>query len=227
MLWWIYRQIRLTGDCGFHNTPAIRKSEKNVTTFWMKWRKKFLFGSCFISWKSLNQQFYSFIHTKTQRGRKKRTGWLNRGITSAFRTLSIWSLQPTFTWPSFWEQKGQQRRTNINLLCSFIPLISSSHPLKMASCGSLLKSAVVGLALLMIVVESGPVGEINLSHTSHTKSLKWYIWHRIILLCICYMSTLGEKLASCCKKVNSQRITDPITGYMVQKASLSCVPAVM
>lgn len=97
-----------------------------------------------------------FIH------KEEKTGWLNRGITSAFRTLSIWSLQPTFTWPSSWEWKEQQRRTNINLLCSFIPLISSSHPLKMASCGSLLKSAVVGMALLVFVVESGPVGKIKL-----------------------------------------------------------------
>uniref|UniRef100_A0A3Q3VRR9 Chemokine interleukin-8-like domain-containing protein n=1 Tax=Mola mola TaxID=94237 RepID=A0A3Q3VRR9_MOLML len=37
----------------------------------------------------------------------------------------------------------------------------------------------------------------------------------------------GEKLATCCRKVNRREITEPITGFMVQKASRSCVPAVI
>ncbi|KAM4534418.1 uncharacterized protein PAE49_022625 isoform 2-T2 [Odontesthes bonariensis] len=36
-----------------------------------------------------------------------------------------------------------------------------------------------------------------------------------------------EKLASCCKTVNRREITEPVLGYLVQKASPPCVNAVI
>uniref|UniRef100_A0A671YC81 Chemokine interleukin-8-like domain-containing protein n=1 Tax=Sparus aurata TaxID=8175 RepID=A0A671YC81_SPAAU len=37
----------------------------------------------------------------------------------------------------------------------------------------------------------------------------------------------GEKLASCCQTVSGQEITEPITGYMLQRANAPCVRAVI
>uniref|UniRef100_A0A671YCA2 Chemokine interleukin-8-like domain-containing protein n=1 Tax=Sparus aurata TaxID=8175 RepID=A0A671YCA2_SPAAU len=36
-----------------------------------------------------------------------------------------------------------------------------------------------------------------------------------------------EKLANCCKTVSTKEITEPITGYMLQRANAPCVRAVM
>nr|BAM34025.1 CC chemokine 1 [Oplegnathus fasciatus] len=63
----------------------------------------------------------------------------------------------------------------------------------MVNCGSLLKSALVILALVA-VVQPG---------------------------------SAPEKLASCCKTVSNQKITEPILGYLVQTATPSCVRAVI
>ncbi|KAM8731181.1 uncharacterized protein AB9X84_025684 [Acanthopagrus schlegelii] len=37
----------------------------------------------------------------------------------------------------------------------------------------------------------------------------------------------GEKLAKCCQTVSNQEITEPITGYMLQRANAPCVRAVI
>ncbi|KAF1373264.1 hypothetical protein PFLUV_G00258620 [Perca fluviatilis] len=45
--------------------------------------------------------------------------------------------------------------------------------------------------------------------------------------CGSMLKTTAEKLASCCKKVTSEEITEPILGYMVQRANAPCVKAVI
>ncbi|XP_070841998.1 mucin-5AC-like [Chaetodon trifascialis] len=49
----------------------------------------------------------------------------------------------------------------------------------------------------------------------------------MVLVTLIVSGSAAEKLASCCKTVTRQEITDPITGYMVQKANLPCVRAVI
>ncbi|KAM3593796.1 uncharacterized protein V6R79_022049 [Siganus canaliculatus] len=63
----------------------------------------------------------------------------------------------------------------------------------MFSCGSLTKSLLVTVVVMVVVVESGGPG----------------------------------KLTDCCKTVSSEYITEPITGYLVQKAKPPCVRAVI
>ncbi|TKS87423.1 hypothetical protein D9C73_021547 [Collichthys lucidus] len=61
----------------------------------------------------------------------------------------------------------------------------------MVNCGTLLKSALVAI-LLVVAVES-----------------------------------TDEKLAECCETVSNVKITEPITGYMIQKRNAQCVRAVI
>lgn len=88
----------------------------------------------------------------------------------------------------------------------------------MISCGSLLKSALVAVIL---AVASGHPGKIVLH------------WNKVVLLFQLKVKTCftclfsDEKLASCCKKVNKLEITEPILGFLVQKANPPCVQAVM
>ncbi|TMS09214.1 hypothetical protein E3U43_014761 [Larimichthys crocea] len=63
----------------------------------------------------------------------------------------------------------------------------------MVNCGTLLKSALVAI-ILVVAVESGPT---------------------------------DEKLAECCETVSNVEITEPITGYMIQKRNAQCVRAVI
>ncbi|KAG8009621.1 hypothetical protein GBF38_017982 [Nibea albiflora] len=63
----------------------------------------------------------------------------------------------------------------------------------MVNCGTLLKSVLVTI-VLVVAVESGPI---------------------------------GEKLAKCCETVSKHKITEPITGYMIQKPNAHCVLAVI
>nr|ADQ00191.1 CC chemokine [Miichthys miiuy] len=63
----------------------------------------------------------------------------------------------------------------------------------MVNCGTLLKSALVAI-VLVVVVGSGPT---------------------------------DEKLAKCCETVSKHKITEPITGYMIQKRNAQCVRAVI
>ncbi|XP_076617648.1 uncharacterized protein LOC143339967 [Chaetodon auriga] len=49
----------------------------------------------------------------------------------------------------------------------------------------------------------------------------------MVLVAVIHSGSAAEKLASCCKTVTRQEINDPITGYMVQKANLPCVRAVI
>ncbi|XP_078137213.1 uncharacterized protein LOC144537396 isoform X2 [Sander vitreus] len=49
----------------------------------------------------------------------------------------------------------------------------------------------------------------------------------VIVLVAMFQSGSAEKLASCCKKVTNQEITEPISGYLVQRANPPCVQAVI
>ncbi|XP_035853964.1 putative protein TPRXL isoform X2 [Sander lucioperca] len=49
----------------------------------------------------------------------------------------------------------------------------------------------------------------------------------VIVLVAMFQSGSAEKLASCCKKVTNQEITEPILGYLVQRADPPCVQAVI
>ncbi|KAI3355472.1 hypothetical protein L3Q82_018313 [Scortum barcoo] len=49
----------------------------------------------------------------------------------------------------------------------------------------------------------------------------------IILVFVVQSASAQEKLASCCKIVSNQEITEPILGYLVQKPSPPCVLAVI
>nr|UYO69762.1 C-C chemokine 1 [Cromileptes altivelis] len=49
----------------------------------------------------------------------------------------------------------------------------------------------------------------------------------ILLVAVVQCGADVEKLASCCKKVNNQEITEPILGYLVQKPNPPCVLAVI
>ncbi|KAG8009622.1 hypothetical protein GBF38_017983 [Nibea albiflora] len=60
----------------------------------------------------------------------------------------------------------------------------------MVNCGTLLKSALVAIVLVVVVAAD-------------------------------------EKLAKCCETVSKQEITEPITGYMIQKRNPPCVRAVI
>uniref|UniRef100_A0A3B5K533 Chemokine interleukin-8-like domain-containing protein n=1 Tax=Takifugu rubripes TaxID=31033 RepID=A0A3B5K533_TAKRU len=47
-----------------------------------------------------------------------------------------------------------------------------------------------------------------------------------VLLAVIHFGS-ADKLASCCKSVSVSRISEPITGYMIQKPHPPCVPAVI
>ncbi|TDG97562.1 hypothetical protein EPR50_G00227080 [Perca flavescens] len=49
----------------------------------------------------------------------------------------------------------------------------------------------------------------------------------IVLVAMFQSGSAAEKLASCCTKVTSQEITEPILGYLVQRANAPCVQAVI
>ncbi|XP_051266743.1 uncharacterized protein LOC127369412 [Dicentrarchus labrax] len=49
----------------------------------------------------------------------------------------------------------------------------------------------------------------------------------IVLMAVIHSGSADWKLASCCKKVNKLEITEPITGYMIQKPNRECVPAII
>ncbi|XP_051266742.1 uncharacterized protein LOC127369411 [Dicentrarchus labrax] len=49
----------------------------------------------------------------------------------------------------------------------------------------------------------------------------------VVLMAVIHSGSADEKLATCCKKVNIKEITEPITGYMLQRGNLPCVPAVI
>ncbi|XP_032360444.1 uncharacterized protein LOC116672627 isoform X2 [Etheostoma spectabile] len=49
----------------------------------------------------------------------------------------------------------------------------------------------------------------------------------VIVLVAMFQSGSAEKLATCCKKVTKQEITEPILGYLVQRADPPCVQAVI
>ncbi|KAM9337461.1 uncharacterized protein ABDE67_018773 [Symphorus nematophorus] len=46
-------------------------------------------------------------------------------------------------------------------------------------------------------------------------------------MALIHSGSAAEKLATCCKTVNRQEITEPITGYIVQRKNLPCVLAVI
>ncbi|XP_060950176.1 uncharacterized protein LOC133027166 [Limanda limanda] len=48
-----------------------------------------------------------------------------------------------------------------------------------------------------------------------------------ILVAVVESGSTAQKLASCCKTVDRNPITEPITGYMVQQANPPCVKAVI
>lgn len=161
----------------------------------------------------------SLIETKSREGRKETGGWLTGGNASAFQALSNRSLRSAVSSPSSLTRKGQERPPG------YTPFsICSSRPaLKMVNCGSLLKSALVAVVMVTLA-ESAPTGKFK----PQLKLLQDHSepsWKEVSSLS--YPFVLAEKLASCCKTVNKQEITEPITGYMVQKASRSCVPAIM
>uniref|UniRef100_A0A1A7XNZ0 Chemokine interleukin-8-like domain-containing protein n=1 Tax=Iconisemion striatum TaxID=60296 RepID=A0A1A7XNZ0_9TELE len=109
----------------------------------------------------------------------------------------------------------------------------------MANCGSLLKSALVAAILFFV---SGQTGETELK----VKLVTRFFFHSLAHLLICSSSEVsqaagvqespserqeaswtGEKLASCCKRVSTKQITEPILGYLVQKPNIPCVKAVI
>ncbi|GAA6232840.1 zinc finger CCHC domain-containing protein 10-like isoform X1 [Lates japonicus] len=49
----------------------------------------------------------------------------------------------------------------------------------------------------------------------------------IVLVALARSGSAAEKLASCCKMVTKQEITEPILGYLVQKPNPPCVKAVI
>ncbi|XP_035509803.1 putative protein TPRXL [Morone saxatilis] len=49
----------------------------------------------------------------------------------------------------------------------------------------------------------------------------------IVLMAVIHSGSAAEKLASCCKKVNKLEITEPITGYLIQRPTHECVPAII
>ncbi|KAL1006573.1 hypothetical protein UPYG_G00073970 [Umbra pygmaea] len=40
-------------------------------------------------------------------------------------------------------------------------------------------------------------------------------------------TAVGQKIVSCCEQVTSKEVTEPITGYWIQKYNKPCVKAVM
>uniref|UniRef100_A0A3Q3ME55 Chemokine interleukin-8-like domain-containing protein n=1 Tax=Mastacembelus armatus TaxID=205130 RepID=A0A3Q3ME55_9TELE len=59
------------------------------------------------------------------------------------------------------------------------------------------------------------------------KSLLNSVLVTLILVTLTRSGSAAEKLATCCKTVNRQEITEPILGYLVQKANHPCVQAVI
>ncbi|CAB1436130.1 unnamed protein product [Pleuronectes platessa] len=49
----------------------------------------------------------------------------------------------------------------------------------------------------------------------------------IVLVAVVESGSADQKLATCCKTVSRNPITEPITGFMVQQANLPCVKAVI
>ena len=85
-----------------------------------------------------------------------------------------------------------------------------------------MKSTLVAV-VLMAVIHSGSAGETKL----HLQQVKNVYNCTFLTILICFRPPAAEKLASCCKTVTSQKINEPITGYMVRRGSHSCAPAVM
>ncbi|KAF7214182.1 putative uncharacterized protein DDB_G0290521 [Nothobranchius furzeri] len=82
----------------------------------------------------------------------------------------------------------------------------------MANCGSLLKSALVASILLLVSGQTRVSQAAGVQESpSERQETSW----------------TGEKLASCCKRVSTKQITEPILGYLVQKPNLPCVRAVI
>lgn len=90
----------------------------------------------------------------------------------------------------------------------------------MVNCGNLVKSALVALIL---AVASGHPGKITL----HWKQVFLLFQFKVKTSLTRFCLFSDEKLASCCKKVNKLEITEPILGFLVQKANPPCVQAVM
>uniref|UniRef100_A0A671YDZ9 Chemokine interleukin-8-like domain-containing protein n=1 Tax=Sparus aurata TaxID=8175 RepID=A0A671YDZ9_SPAAU len=49
----------------------------------------------------------------------------------------------------------------------------------------------------------------------------------VLVVMVVVAAVESGKLANCCKTVSTQEITEPITGYMLQRANAPCVRAVM
>uniref|UniRef100_A0A1A8FCW5 Chemokine interleukin-8-like domain-containing protein n=2 Tax=Nothobranchius korthausae TaxID=1143690 RepID=A0A1A8FCW5_9TELE len=82
----------------------------------------------------------------------------------------------------------------------------------MANCGSLLKSTLVASILFLVSGQTRVSQAAGVQESpSERQETSW----------------TGEKLASCCRRVSTKQITEPIVRYLVQKPNFPCVRAVI
>lgn len=142
-----------------------------------------------------------------------------------FEALSIRSLQTSASSSSSLERKRQERPTKRLFYPVFIYLIiilfwkwSTVEPCWRARWSP--SSWSLRLSL----------DQVRLSFRSRNYSLqkRYQIFTFFkTLVCFLYLFVLDEKLATCCEVVSNLEITEPITGYMIQKRNPPCVQAVM
>lgn len=173
----------------------------NETFWWKRFRTVKLLGRLVeFPWS----QHLLPSHVQSRRNRKM----TNQGATSAFRPLSRGGVRPAVS--------SQQRRlTRTKHFLHFFP-----QSVKMIRFDGLLKAALVTVVL---VVASGNAGETG---------SKWSTFSFCVLFALNWKwlfksSSSDEKLATCCEKLNTNEITEPILGYLFQKPNYPCIRAIM